>query len=315
MRALGFVLPMMFVATFLAGCAAPGEGASSTGAPPSAAAPEFDASNGAVTGAVADDEAQPVAGVQVAIQGDSHEQTTLSDVAGKFTLSNVPPGKYQLFAQKLGFEATARSVEVREGEIVEVRLIVVAIELREGFHIVWMKQGYFECSWTGVGGTGPCFFPYVGQSSTVPVDPWTNNKRQFDYLVGEGVFTVQNELDWRQSSYGTSERLAVFLSYTTRTTSHWYCNANGLKPVTLRWDRGEAGDKEGTCSTGTAALPGGQPKTIPMAGQNLTSRVNVGPGSLPGTTAAIAFQQAFEIHFAVFHWVAAPEGFSALRDN
>ncbi|HLE47733.1 MAG TPA: carboxypeptidase-like regulatory domain-containing protein [Candidatus Thermoplasmatota archaeon] len=301
------------VGTIVAGCTGQSD-AASTGTGP-APAPVFDGASGAISGTVTDEEAQPVIGAQVGIVSAGHQQAALTDDVGKFTLSNVPPGKYQLFAQRLGFEAAARVIEVREGEITEARFVLVAIEIREGFNEVWMKQGYFECSWTGVGGTGPCFFPYVGQSSTVPVDPWTNNKRQFDYVVREGVFTVTNELDWRQASYGTSEKLQVFLSYTNRTTAHRYCNGQGVPPVLLRWERGDAKDKEGTCATGTASLPSSEPKTIPFKGQNITSRVNVGSGSLPGTSAAISFQQAFEIHFGVFYWQAAPEGFTAVADK
>ncbi|MBI2078155.1 MAG: carboxypeptidase regulatory-like domain-containing protein [Euryarchaeota archaeon] len=313
MLAKVFPVLVLIVGTFSAGCAAPSD-AASTGPGP-APAPDFDSTSGAVAGTVTDEEAQPVVGADVGIAGDTHQQSGVTDDLGKFTLSNVPPGKYQLFAQRLGFESAARVIDVREGEITDIRFVLVAIEIREGVHDIWMKQGYFECSWTGVGGTGPCFFPYVGQSSTVPVDPWTNNKRQFDYLVGEGVYTVTNELDWRQASYGTSEKLQVFLSYTTRTTSHRYCNGQGAPPVLLRWERGDEKDKEGTCETGTSSLPSSEPKTIPFKGQNITSRVNVGSGSLPGTSAAISFQQAFEIHFGVFYWQAAPEGFTALADK
>lgn len=300
----------VIVIALLAGCAAPAEGAraGSVEAPP----PEFDATTGAISGVVSDDEARPIVGAQVGIQGDVHEQATVTDVTGKYTLSSVPPGKYQLFAQHLGYQATVRAVEVREGEVAEVRLVLVAIDVREGHSQIWFKPGYFECSWTGVGGTGPCFFPFVGQNSYVPVDPWTNNKRQFDYLVGEGVMTVTNELDWRQSSYGTSEKLSVFLSYTTRTTSHWYCRSEGKQPVLLRWERGDLDAKQGECVTGPSALPSAEPKVIPMKGQNLTSRVNVGSGTYGP---AIAFQQSFDIHFGVFYWVAAPEDFTALADK
>ncbi|MBI2078154.1 MAG: carboxypeptidase regulatory-like domain-containing protein [Euryarchaeota archaeon] len=92
----------------LAGCASSSSGTPAEASVAPASPPQYDDSTGAVVGVVTDDEAVPVAGAEVGIAGEGHTQTTTTDAMGAFTLSRIPPGGYQLFAQRLGFESTAR---------------------------------------------------------------------------------------------------------------------------------------------------------------------------------------------------------------
>lgn len=75
---------------------------------------------GIITGAVKDKTGNPVEFVNIQI-----EKTTLgasTDVHGKFTISNVPSGTYNLVASFVGFETSRQSVTVKEGETLTISI-------------------------------------------------------------------------------------------------------------------------------------------------------------------------------------------------
>lgn len=279
---------------------------------------------GAIEGLVIDTESVPVAAAIIALVGTDVPQVS-TDVAGRFVLNGVPPGSYQLAVAKLGYSSAGKQVDVTAGEVTSATFTLEQLQVYQAYHRTFVEKGYFECSWTA-GFTGPCFFPLVGNNSAVPVDPWTNNRRSFDYGVEAGAVTVFNEMTWDRTTAATGERMSLFLSYKERTTGHNYCFVNGLKPVYLRWDRAmdddgsfvDDNDEPGDCLNGTDSLPDDEPQTIPMEGQMLTTRVNTGPGNVPGTgqstIVGVAFQQAFEVYISYFFWEYAPEGWTALTD-
>jgi hypothetical protein len=314
-RGGGTALSILFLGSLvLAGCAG---GPEATAADDEAVAgpAEFDDQTGGVEGIVLDDEDLPVAGAQVALIEAAVE--TLSDASGKFALSNVPPGRYTLAVQKLGYQSDARSIEVVQGQPTTVQVALVKIVLHTPYQQVWGDTGYFECSSTLLGSTGPCgFLPFVG--STPVQDLWTENKRHWVYNVGPGTMSVFNEMTWNQGSFATGETLRITFSYENRTTSHWYCGATGTDPVVMQWERSfDDGQPDwegaGECRTGGDQLPDGQPESIPMEGHELRSFVNTGPSSVNGNV-GLALGQSFDIWFSVFYWEPAPEGWSALPD-
>lgn len=274
-------------------------------APP--AAPTGD--TGSVQGTVTDDSFQPIASAQLLLQ--EAEMTAVTDAAGAFTFNGVAPGSYSLFAAALGYESLSKRIEVRAAEITSATFKLAPLPVKEPYYETWGDRGYFECSWSIWVARGPCFFP--GPQPSFP-----NNRRQFDYVVAEGAMTVVVEMTWKRTSVATGEAMSIFLSYTKRTTQHWYCLGDAPNPVYLRWDRGELDAKQGTCNTGNQQLPSSEPQAIPIEGQNLTARANVGrsPVLLPtvGLGFGVALQQTFEIFFSNFYWEPAPEKFSGLPD-
>lgn len=315
-----------------AGCVGAKGDPTSTGpsGPPVATGPaEFSDANGAIEGLVIDDETLPIQGVIVAAYIDPAQSSQVStDAAGRFVINNLAPGAYNVAAAKLGYDSIVKRIEVVQGEVASASFSLRQIEIHEGYHESFVQDGYFECSWTGVYGTGPCFFPIISDSnSQVNYPLWPNNKRQFDYPVGPGAVTVFNELTWDRTTAATGDTMAIFLSYAERTTSHRYCSLSETKPVNLRWDRAmlkdgqfdEDDDEAGECMNGSDQLPNSEPQTIPMEGQMLTTRVNTGPGNVPGSSEdtagiGIAFQQSFELYVTYFFWEYAPADFSALSD-
>lgn len=115
-------------------------------AAPDAAEPAgFDENTGAIEGLVTDDQLQPLPGAQVGIIG-TPDRVTVTDVAGRFSLSNLDPGKYQLSANALGYESAARLVEVQAGTLTTVNFALPALPIQEPYHEIFIWSGMIECA-------------------------------------------------------------------------------------------------------------------------------------------------------------------------
>lgn len=76
---------------------------------------------GAITGqVVAAESGQPLSSVQVSLP--DLEIGTLTNEQGRFRIEDVPTGQHELRAQRLGYAATTRTVDVAEGQAVEVNI-------------------------------------------------------------------------------------------------------------------------------------------------------------------------------------------------
>jgi hypothetical protein len=326
-----FTFGILLVSLF-SGCIA-SEG--TTGTPAGSNTPQvvggpatFNETAGAVEGLVLNAESLPVEAAVVALVLDaSPVAQVLTDATGRFVFNGVAPGAYTLATQKLGFKSAAKRVEVQAGEVTSASMVIEEIEVYSPYHKTFQVTGYFECSYQA-GSKGPCFYPVVGtNTSVVPVDPWVNNKRQFNYGAPPGAMTVLNEMQWTQTTAATGDAMSVFFSYQERTGSHWYCDAASASPIYMRWDRARQDDgswdddedEPGTCLDGDVQLPDDEPQTIPMDGSQIfTSRANTGPSNLPGLQQAGvggAFQQSFDMVITSFHWEFAPDGWTGLEDG
>jgi hypothetical protein len=81
----------------------------------SAAAPTVSSTNGSISGVVTDDERLPVYAAAVASLQINRE--TRTDANGAYTFNDVPPGDYNVVADKLGYKPTARKVHVEAGQV------------------------------------------------------------------------------------------------------------------------------------------------------------------------------------------------------
>jgi outer membrane cobalamin receptor len=77
---------------------------------------------GTVTGAVVDPQRQPVAQARITIRAPSAgwQDTTDTDVDGRFSLQAVPIGDYVISAAKPGFQTVERSIRVRPGTVTNI---------------------------------------------------------------------------------------------------------------------------------------------------------------------------------------------------
>jgi hypothetical protein len=322
----GFLLLSLaaLLGTGFAGCVG-GEGASTeieTNSSEQAAPAEFSDETGAVEGLVSDEEGQPIADAQVAILGGGEISTTTA-ADGRFSLSNIPPGKQVIAAQKLGYESVSRSIEVKLGEVSTMTLVLLAIAVVESYHNSFTLKGYFDCTWYISGTSGPCGFTQVNGTTGNPLEPlWVNSKRKWNYMADPHAMTITNEITWQKGTAATADQLRVIMSHgpingKERDGVHNFCVTGGVNPVRMRWEREDAED-DGACKTGTDnPTPG--PKTISWdKGLLLQSFVSVNPASIGGAVGqpvALAYQQSFELHISRFYGEKAPEGWSAIPDT
>jgi iron complex outermembrane receptor protein len=85
---------------------------------------------GRITGSVADSASRPISGAQVSVVGKAHQ--AISDDAGRFMITGVPAGSYEVRAQRLGQRAvTIPGIAVRANEETKVSFVLhrAAIEL------------------------------------------------------------------------------------------------------------------------------------------------------------------------------------------
>ncbi|MEA2763046.1 MAG: hypothetical protein QOD47_2330 [Gemmatimonadaceae bacterium] len=91
---------------------------------PHAAAAQV-AGAGTITGTVTSDTGQPVSGVQVLVVGRGMGATT--DADGHFTIRGVPPGTYQLRAQRIGFAPRNTQVTVGANQAITADLALTQL--------------------------------------------------------------------------------------------------------------------------------------------------------------------------------------------
>lgn len=344
-RSVGLIL----FAAILSGCVAEGTtndlGGPGADAPTVAPPAQFDDTSGAVEGIVLDEEQAPIAGAQVGLLDPASNQSlmTLTDLSGRFTFSQVVPGLYQLVAQQLGYESSARAITITAGEALSVSFQLTKIAIHQGYVEVWSKRGYFQCSQTLAGSTGPCgFFPVVGNVTPISSQFNQQGSRAFIYNVSAGVVSAFNEMRWTPGSAATGTKLSLTFTYQehegqVRTPQHYWCTSRTESPVVDHWERAYDEKNQtdwdetepGECLSGVQQLPDNdEPRTIDPDGMLLRSFANTGPGRNPvtgndlcaapvssGSCVGLAWEQSFELWFSIFYWDRAPEGYSALADQ
>ena len=174
-----FTVTAISCIVLLSGCVG-GQADQASGGPeaiPDAAGPaKFDESTGAIQGLITNDQIQPVPGAQVGLV--ELGITTISDVGGRFVLSNLVPGRYSLGASALGYNAIARSVEVRAGEATEVNLVITPIPVLEPYAELFPFTGYIGCAFAFVRSTySP--LPVAGSCST------TEETQNWQWIYGQ----------------------------------------------------------------------------------------------------------------------------------
>lgn len=142
----GLVLIVLMAA--FSGCV--GSDAAQTGSTAMSPAPpaEADQNSGGVEGVVTDDQISPIPGAQVGFT-DVPDLLSVTDDAGRFSISRIPPGTHTLVAQKLGFEAAAKKVDVVAGEVVTgLQIVITPLAVEEAYPETLTHKGIIK---NGVG--------------------------------------------------------------------------------------------------------------------------------------------------------------------
>jgi hypothetical protein len=215
----------------LAGCAGSDAGPAATPST-SAAPPSVTVDTGSIQGLVLSEDQLPIPGAQVAIV--ETQANTKTDPEGVFVFNDLAPGKYRLIAQRLGYSSAARSVDVAAQEVLEVKLTLAAIEVKdEPIRDLKILDGIVQCSVSVFTPIHPC-----GGVTGDDKDSWIFSIDK-NYTFKEGVF----ELQWKATGpgdVGKEMELEVcddlnreYLCTFGGTTSEYYEFAAGPSPQTL----------------------------------------------------------------------------------
>lgn len=302
----------------LAGCAgAGGKSDLPPGATPSAsvsATGEALPDAGSVRVTVVDDSSLPLEGASVAILELALEATT--DAAGAALFGNLQPGPYQVAAAKLGYDSGAKRVVVSANEETPVVFSLRAIAIKEPYHdVLGPLQGYFECrhgirvpaygAWTSGCGSIATPVGFVGPGSA-GVNPFPNDNSVLRFqLTSPDLATAVGDMRWTQTSAGTSEALRVAFSHDNRTSTHWWCSAEGENPLQFRWQA----DGDSVC----ANVGGSDDDPVPTLEHGLRMYANT-PFGTDENPVYLTLQQRFEILATLFYVDRAPEQYDGFGD-
>lgn len=281
-------------------------------APVAAAEARFDESTGAVDGLVRDDELQGLAGAKVQIR--ELEVLTTSAEDGRFSFSFVPPGRYTLEAQKLGFEQTTLSIRIEPGQVLQARLELQPIPVVKVYRSVSMWNGHVTCSVGFSAGTYPvagnlgffseeCGHGVQNPATREVIGRNPNNKIDWGWLLTKdadvlNLRTILIELDWTPAS-AAAQQLALHVAHDFVCTpgctgSPTYCDVfsnYGKAPVRCQIDNGTLGVKK------ESQLP-----------WRMTARVWAAP-SLPPN---VVLEQDFTMYRTYFYGDPMPQGYTAI---
>jgi len=144
-RALGAMTLVALV--LLSGCA--GKASKATIVDPNMSQPaQYDEDSGGIEGVVLSDEQVPLAGASVGIVDLGI--SGVSDAAGRYSLSDVPPGPQNVQVAMLGYESKSQAVNVVAGEAVRgVDFVLLKVAISAPSHETLDRSGFFGCgsSW------------------------------------------------------------------------------------------------------------------------------------------------------------------------
>lgn len=250
---------------------------------------------GRIEGLVTDPSLTPIPGATIGIVKAGI--TVLSDDAGAFAITNVPPGSYDVSAVALGYQGGARRVEISAGQTATVQFQLEPLAVKEPYlEVIGPFDGYFTL--------------FIGTAIYRGGQPMPDDKYQHDFEMSEGTTSFVGEMRWAPASFASTQHMRMSFSYTERTTAHWFCTGQG--PPTVQWVYHMDGGCVDRGQPDPSGLPDDQPKqpspdiklrtyAIPPAGEGLTP-VNV------------AFQQKWTGIISLFHDITPEEGYTAFPD-
>lgn len=267
----------------------------SSASPPPVADPGDE--TGVLSVLVTDDSLAPLEGASVALPDSNSEATT--DIGGRASFADLPPGTYTLFVQKLGYESAGRKVEIVAGQTLEISVPLVPVSLVVAYHQTLIFRGHISC---GAGLIVVRLITVCGTTGSpagnITVDP--NHKDEFRQTGVPELQMIVGELVWSSTAALTAKEFTLGLYQNWRCTpfcssDNNYGSATGKSPVVHRAEGPFAGLKKG-------------PATI--------SHI-VG---LPGQSAEPPFvifvvQQDYWIYSTHFFGDPAPEAFTASPDG
>ncbi len=285
---------------------------------------------GGLSGTVTDEEGLPVEGAQVALQSPGKEGLeTTTDESGFFSFSNVAPGTWQLFIQKLGFDSVGRQVSVNAGQVTEVQEALAAVAVEEPHAITQIQDGNIQCSirfYPGVPLTGivaPGWYTGVAVCAIAPIPTLPEDKFLLSWEIPEeNANEVLLEMTW-QSTQALGRTLSVALEHPSHINdgTQTYGDLTGPSPLIVYASEAkiqnvtEENDEddcvESKCNFTTRVFAAANfteldwptdPPTAPVFGQMHERLLDAG----------FVLDQKFTQYLTSFHFQQKPDAFTAL---
>lgn len=270
---------------------------------------------GSIKGTVGSTLFEPLVGSQVGLVETAQE--TRVNTGGEFVFNEVEPGRYTVIVNVLGYEGGQRAVEVKAGEVTEVKFLLAPLPSDDPYV---ETQGPYA---------GKITYAYsyqlegpVGcQIIVTPVRTIKNcsGSRGGGSINGEiavnvtdDVKTIVTEMVWRPAG-PLGEYLSLDLmcpdvprdpsTGAVQDTEHdcYWAQDRTRSPITYRVDEEHWLENEYTYTGDWAARVF---STYGMLGTYDATKIDAG----------VAYEQAFTIYVSVAHKEPAPEGFSGIPD-
>lgn len=245
---------------------------------------------GTITGRVLTSDLSEIEGANVALVDDGElVADTQSDETGEYRLENIEPGQYRLQVGAVCCREGVQGVEVVEGETVTVDMQLdrfTAADLKEPFVEEFDWTGFLACGAGAVGvTTNPCF-----------LDESSDNVHEFQ--VEEGINALAFGMTWESAGGIFGEDLYVTLENNdcdATECSYEYGELEGPDPLSMVINNGDISDDEWTWDKVE------EPRELQF-------RV------FPSFEVAVVYQQAFTVHWHVFHNQEAPGDYTPIPD-
>lgn len=284
----------------------------------SAAQPELisEEGMGAVEGTAYDASLSPLEGVQVGII--ELARTTSTDASGYFSLPNVPPGRYQLAAQKIGYASAGRFVEVISGETATEKLELSLIPIVEPYSVVQIQRGNFGCGFAyrpNVGGI-------VGASICGAVSVYANISSVDQFLLFWDLAGPYEE--WQGNAYEmewqSTQVLGGGLWARWETNNCWgslesqWASVRGKSPLREVYGAALLAEKKDN-NTGSSCASASDcgPEACKLGSRVFPHTETLG-SSAPADV-GVAFQQPFTQYWTQFYNEEPPIEYSAMPDS
>ncbi len=251
---------------------------------------EPDEGTGSITGRVLTSDLSEIEGATVALVDDGElVGETRSDETGKYTLESIEPGQYRLQVGATCCREAVQGVEVVEGETITVDMQLdrfTAADLKQPFIEEFDWTGFLACGAGAVGvTTNPCF-----------ADESSDNVHDFE--VDEGINALAFGMTWDSAGGVFGEDLYVTLENDgcdATECSYEYGQLEGSDPLSMVVNNGDISDDEWKWDKVEGKRP-------------LQFRV------FPSFEVAVVYQQAFTVHWHVFHNQEAPGDYTPIPD-
>lgn len=313
-----FVAPLvmlMFVAVALSGCIGGDTEPDQADPEPLGAPATFDETTGGIEGVVVDTEGLPIPQAVVGIP-EAGEDTTTTE-SGRFAFSNLDPGTYTLFAQKLGYESKGKSVQVAAGEATTIDIELVELAITDPYTTQVIQSGLFGC---GASWRPAVFFSGIAACGVLSLFLNLTQYDQFllDWEIRDDIVGWNGsafEMHW-ESNQIAGKGLWMLWEVCANDRETRFASVNGESPLRVHvnssvvhgvihngtYNDDACGAADDRCNDDECAF---------------ISRVFSMPQTLGESSPAdigVTFQQRFEQIHTAFFYEPGPEDFTAIPD-